>query len=300
MSIQADLLTLILKEFVNNKKKFRDQVAKMQFDQPDIDMPEPPARLHNKYNISKKVLFNRNIFIIENKSPITILYVHGGAYVHKLNKRHWWFIERLIECLNCNIVIPDYPLSPESNYKTTFEFMTQLLSEIEITANGSKTVFMGDSSGGGLTLALVEKMLRDNKKLPDEVILLSPWLDIRLNNPEISKYVDKDPLLDLESLRTVGKIYAAGTDLSSYLLSPINGLLKGLPPIRLFICTNDILFPDSQRAVKLCNDLDIPIENYIYNNLFHCWMLTKLPESENVLGKITNIINGKVEQNGNK
>ncbi len=43
---------------------------------------------------------------------------------------------------------------------------------------------MGDSAGGGLALALEEKLSQEEIEMPEKTILISPWLDTRLTNPK--------------------------------------------------------------------------------------------------------------------
>ena len=47
---------------------------------------------------------------------------------------------------------------------------------------------MGDSSGGGISLALAQRLREDGYDQPGHVVLLSPWLDATLSNPEIAEF----------------------------------------------------------------------------------------------------------------
>jgi acetyl esterase/lipase len=107
-------------------------------------------------------------------------------------------------------------------------------------------ILMGDSSGGGFALALAQNLRVENIKLR-QLILLSPWLDITLTNPLI-KYLDpEDPFLEAESLKQAGTLYSKGINADHYLLSPINGSLKGLGKISVFIGSKDLLVADARR-----------------------------------------------------
>ncbi len=46
---------------------------------------------------------------------------------------------------------------------------------------------MGDSAGGGLALALAELAAEQNEELPSKVILISPWLDTKMENVNIDE-----------------------------------------------------------------------------------------------------------------
>ena len=69
---------------------------------------------------------------------------------------------------------------------------------------------MGDSSGGGMALGLADALREEGIEQPDEIIALSPWLDIANENPEIPDLEPLDPMisqigLNLASEYWVGK-----------------------------------------------------------------------------------------------
>jgi acetyl esterase/lipase len=94
---------------------------------------------------------------------------------------------------------------------------------------------MGDSAGGGFALALAQALLEKELPQPGNIILISPWLDITMTNPEIPAFEEKDPMLAVYGLAEIGKVYAGNTDPGHYMLSPINGPVVGLAPITLFM-----------------------------------------------------------------
>ena len=57
---------------------------------------------------------------------------------------------------------------------------------------------MGDSSGGGIGLALVQRLREEGREQPANIVLLCPWLDASLSNPEVTVYDKIDPFLDME------------------------------------------------------------------------------------------------------
>ena len=67
---------------------------------------------------------------------------------------------------------------------------------------------MGDSAGGGLSLALLEKISQEDIKMPKKTILISPWLDVRMDNPKIEQVKEQDKKLNKEALKIAGLAYA--------------------------------------------------------------------------------------------
>lgn len=53
-------------------------------------------------------------------------------------------------------------------------------------------ILMGDSAGGGFVLALAQFMKQEEVPQPSQLILLSPWLDLSLSNPNIKEIDPSD------------------------------------------------------------------------------------------------------------
>ncbi|GEO07156.1 hypothetical protein AAE02nite_48200 [Adhaeribacter aerolatus] len=235
----------------------------------------------------------RNVFNLGPKHQCAgkhILYLHGGAYVQNFKKPHWDFLALLVKEINCTITAPDYPLAPAFTYVETFAMVEALYQEMILKVNPADFILMGDSAGGGLGLALAQKMKADQVNQPSQIILLSPWLDLTLSNPDIVTIDPKDSFLEVESLQTVGKVYAGDTNPDCYLLSPINGLLEGLGKISIFIGTKDILLADARKFKTLAESKGVCINYYEYADMVHVWMLLNFPESKKAKQQIMDLV----------
>lgn len=290
-SIQSRLFNFLLKS-VTKKKIFRKQFASGE--SIFYNSPEPPRQMLKTFHVHKFKINNRNVFTIRSKnksqSEKHILYLHGGAYVQSFLTFHWSFMARLIKETNCTITAPDYPLAPDNTYKESFAMLTTLYSQLLSTTDSHHFIFMGDSSGGGFALALAQEMQNLYIKQPDQIILLSPWLDITLSNPYIKEIDAILPFLGIEELRKVGKAYAGGTSPDHHLLSPINGSLEGLGKISVFIGTRDILVADTRKLKSLAESKRIAINYFEYEEMIHVWMFLNFPESKKARQQIIDLV----------
>ena len=112
---------------------------------------------------------------------------------------------------------------------------------------------MGDSAGGGLSAALTEQFKADGIRLPDELILLSPWVDISMENEQIKEYEALDPFLTPTPLIICAEYWKGDLDVHDPRVSPTYGDLKGIRNVTVFSGTAEILYPDS---VKFFRKLD--------------------------------------------
>ena len=208
---------------------------------------KPPRMMENMFNISSENIFNRNVWEIsplKDSKKQHIFYLHGGAYAASFTPGHWFMIGALVDKLKYTVIAPDYPLVPEHQVEDVFEMIAPAYKNLIDRVGARNVTLMGDSSGGGLTLALAQYCHENNIEQPARLILLSPWLDISMENPEILEIDKFDPILNIKGLIDAGNAYAGNMDKHHYMVSPLFGSLEGLPPITLFIGNNDILMPD--------------------------------------------------------
>ena len=241
----------------------------------DIETNEPEKE-KQICEIKTEQYKNRKVFIVtpkEEKSNIKILYFHGGAYAAEATEKHWEFIQKLALDTKATIIMPDYPLIPKYNYKDVFEMVEPLYREIIEEVDSENLIVMGDSAGGGLGLALMEKVSLEDMEIAKKLILISPWLDVRLTNPEIENVQNKDEELDRKNLKLAGIAYAGEDGINSYLVNPIDGDLSKLNNITIFAGTNDILNPDAHLMQEKAKKQGVSIELIEYESAAHNWII---------------------------
>ena len=132
---------------------------------------------------------------------------------------------------------------------------------------------MGDSAGGGLALGLYEKITQDNIETPAKTILISPWLDVRLENDNIKDVEKNDTILNKETLKLAGIAYAGNDGINSYMVNPIDGDLSKIENVEIFIGTYDILNPDCKLLKEKANEVGKDIEIKEYDQAKHIWLV---------------------------
>ncbi len=224
-----------------------------------------------------------------------LLYLHGGSYVTTFTRQHWNFLARLAETTQTAIIAPDYPLAPQQRwsdaYRMLFVLWEKLIAKVAPGHMGFGHVgLMGDSAGGGLALGFAQALRDARQALPTMVVMLSPWLDVTLENPEIKQLSPLDPFLNVEALRVAGRAWAAGSNPRRYEISPIYGRLNNLPPLSLFVGTKDILLADCRKLWNMCAVTGTHLDYYEYEHMMHVWMLMPIRESGYATEQIAGIL----------
>lgn len=189
------------------------------------------------------------------------------------------------------MVIPDYPLAPESTCVEVHHFAETLYQDILAKYPSTRITLMGDSAGGGLALGLNQRLMAKGHKTPDQIILLSPWLDVTMSRPDIPMVDAKDKILSIDGLQKAGQYYAGKMEVKDFRVSPIYGNMSGLCPVSVFIGTHDLLWPDSKRFREKLEFYGVGYRYFEYPGMFHDWMgVTRLKEAKDVVSKIAGIL----------
>lgn len=289
-SLQSQVFKWMLK--VSN---FRTIVEKKASKQTSGSKKEfVPQRIKRSYSINQQKINANELVTFERKERVSknhIIFFHGGAYIFGASPNHWKLAEKIVKKSFCRMTLVDYPLAPEHDYKETFSMVSETYDMLIKQYSEDSLILMGDSAGGGLALAFTQKLIAEkHKKLPAKIILLSPWLDISMSNPEIKHLESSDYILTINMLRNAGKKYANGENQNYYLLSPINGNLKDLPNTIVFYGTEELFYADCHRLKSMTDPNSQGIIFREYQKMPHDWAIFPIPESNQVVHEICEFI----------
>lgn len=255
---------------------------------------EIPAKVMDQCDVlHRKSSTGRTIWELKKKNSTPqryIFFLHGGGFVANVTKYDWAFLNNIIQHTGVGIVVPDYPLVPASNHKNVFDMVVPAYEDLLQQVGAENVTLMGFSAGGGLTFSLAQYVRNNQFPNPAQIILLSPLLDGTLMNPEIPIIDKYDPYIDVEGFRKAISIYAANTNTTHYMISPIYGTLEGLAPIHLFAGTHEVLVSDARKLVALAKEKKLALNYYEYNKMYHAWIFLNMPEAQDVFNKLMHIL----------
>ena len=292
-SIPSKLIELILKlvPFKNPETKKEMEKARLKSAKPFI----LSSSLKKKY-LAEPSEHYRDTYILESKtnhSDTIILYFHGGAYWYQPAFVHFKFVRKLVDKTNSTAIFPIYPKAPaytvEDVYQMIYPMYKDLIENQHISPEN--VIFMGDSAGGGLALALAEYLKTKNMPAPRDIIMISPWLDLSNNNPEIEKIEPLEPLLNKDRTRKMAEVYAGNLSVKDFRVSPIWGDFSNTGHISIYQGTHDLHVADSRKLAALAKERGIPLDYYEYPKMNHIFPLLPIPEAEDAVNKIVKTIN---------
>jgi triacylglycerol lipase len=206
-----------------------------------------------------------------------VVAIHGGAFIFPPSIFHWIDYSVMSNMSGATIEVPIYPLLQQGGTAgTVVPLMADFISSQTALHGTSRVSVIGDSAGGNLALAAVESMLASPSApaLPGAMVLLSPWLDLTMTNPNIG-YV-QDPLLPVLGAQLIGKSWAGGLDVTNPLVSPLYGSLSGLPPTYVYSGSLDILSPDVLVLQQHAVSDHAPFNFILASGQIHDWIILTL------------------------
>ena len=224
----------------------------------------------------------------EDDTKPVVLYIHGGAYVNNFSLPHWRAMAEWAETTGCGMMIPNYPLLFRYTAKDAHPLMLQLYRQLQERFSAKRILVMGDSAGGGFSLALAQEIQQtDSLDLPSRLILISPWVDVLGGDDALQEY---DTFLNNEVLRHVGADWAGELDPRDPIVSPLYGDMQALPPTDLFTGTWEVFYTD---IVKTCDKMKaagVDVSLHVKEKMGHVYPLWPCPEGKDARKEIAKII----------
>lgn len=242
---------------------------------------EPPASLA-KLDITRTSVEGWPVFhMAPGRAPTgEIVYLHGGCYVFEIDPVQWRFITRLAHEAGVRVTIPLMPLAPEGTASTIVPRVAAIVADLVAGHGADRVSIVGDSSGGGMALA-VALALRDRGVAPlRSTVLISPWLDISGTDPRLAEIAPRDPWLAVPGTHAAGELYRAELPEDHPWVSPIHGDLSGLGPLTLFSGTRDILNADAVRLVAAARAAGHPLDYHEGAGMIHNYPILPMPEGD--------------------
>ena len=223
-------------------------------------------------------------------NPERILYLHGGSYITQAITGHWFFLSQIAAKLDIQAMMPAYPLAPDHQFEETYKLLDHLYTRLSEEMDLDDLTIMGDSAGGGLAAGFCEHLAQTGRRQPGHLILLSPWLDISMSNPDMAEIEPNDPMLGIYGLREMGRLWAGDTDPKDYRLSPLFGDVSGLRSVLMFTGTREIFYPDIWMFYQKLKAAGVFCEFHIGDGLNHVYPIYPIPEGALAEQRICEVI----------
>lgn len=221
-----------------------------------------------------------------------LVYAHGGGWVGEIASQHWQLAARIAAQTHLVVTVPIYPLIPFGTAAQVVPRFAELVTAAD--KRYGPTFLAGDSAGGQIALSTALH-LRDAGHTVPRTILISPALDLTLENPQIDAVLRRDPWLGRDGGLVFGRMWSGELSMKDPLVSPLFGELGGLGPITLFTGTDDILNPDARLLEAKARAAGVDLDYHEEPGLVHVYPLTPSAEGATARRRIITILRTELD-----
>src|SRR5215831_1753727 len=211
----------------------------------------------------------------------TILYMHGGGWIHGNAGTHDRLVRELAVGVNAAVVFVEYTRSPEAHYPVAIE--QAYAAARWVTKNGeahglnaSRMAVAGDSVGGNMTaaLAIVARQRGDVAFVHQSMYY--PVTDAAQDTDSYIEFAE-GPFLTAKSMAWFWDAYcpdeAQRTDITASPLRATLEDLEGLPEAFVIVDENDVLRDEGEAYARKLTEAGVRTTSVRYNGILHDFMM---------------------------
>jgi monoterpene epsilon-lactone hydrolase len=219
-----------------------------------------------------------------------ILHIHGGWFNWGSAKAFRNLVGHLTIHAGAVAFAPDYRLAPEYPFPAAPDDVRTCYAGL-IELGFKKIAVSGDSAGGNLALGLLLSLKAsqlDSQTVPVAGVALSPVTDLSLSGASWTTRAAADPYFTQSQAAELVQSYLNGTDPGNPAASPLRADLSGLPPIRVHVGDDEVLFDDSVRLVERARAAGVDAQLDVWEGMVHGFLgsVGNLSASTQALQKI--------------
>ena len=210
----------------------------------------------------------------------TVFYFPGGAYLNEPNAQQTTMAARCAKETGSEVVLMVYPRAPVYDCADAYQACISFIQSYVEENSCGKIVFMGDSAGGGLALGMAEELRNRGIGGPEELILISPWVDVTMSNEDMTTFQENDPMLGIDGMRRIGEVWADELSPEDPRVSPLYGDVSGLGRVTLTAGTWEVFYPDILLLAQKLKDAGTDCDLIVGERMIHCYPICPIPEAK--------------------
>ena len=201
-----------------------------------------------------------------------ILYLHGGGYVICSLESHRHLVAEAGRAAGMRTLAIDYRLAPEHPFPAPVEdTVAAYRFLLDSGFKPDRIALAGDSAGGGLVIGALLAIREAGLTLPACGWCISTWVDMEALGHSYIDRAESDPTVQRPTIQMMAQWYMGDGDPRHPHASPINGDLRGLPPLFIQVGSVETLLDDSIALARKAGIAEVPVELQIWPEMIHIW-----------------------------
>jgi len=223
-----------------------------------------------------------------------LVHLHGGAYTGGGGSGASWEAIRVSAISQMRTVAIDYRMPPEFPYPAAIDDAMSVWRKLVQSNKSARLGVFGTSTGGAMTLLMVQRAKKERLPLPGAIFAGTPWADMSKTGDSYftNAYVDNVTPTYEGGLQASALLYANGRDLKDPGLSPIYGDFTRFPPTLLVAGTRDLFLSNTVRVHVRLLESGTEAKLVVLEGQSHAQYLFSetAPESHFVINQVVNFM----------
>jgi acetyl esterase/lipase len=209
----------------------------------------------------------------DSDSARVLMFFHGGGYCSGSIKSHRRLVTEAGRAAAMRTLAVGYRLAPEHPFPAAHDDAMTAWRFLRAQGIAAEHIAVGgDSAGGNLTIALIDRLRARGEAQPACAWLVSPWTDLTLSGATLATKDAVDPLIHKDYLEELAAAYApAPLDRRDPLISPLFADLRGFPPTLIQVGSAETLLADATRFAAAAGSADAAVTLEIWPHMIHAW-----------------------------
>lgn len=208
-----------------------------------------------------------------------VIHLHGGMFALGSINSYRAMISHLSKNLNLPVIYIEYSLAPEKPYPVAINEIVKVYNELRKKYPGYKFSITGDSAGGALAIELVYKTIEEKVPAPGCVVLISPWVDLKTQNPSYVTKQAVDPILSKKTLRDHAVLYNPKNIKQA---DPSELKFKSFPPIFVLVGSDEVLLDDAKNFYTYIKPVQKKAKLKEFEGQKHVWLVSDIASKASV------------------
>jgi acetyl esterase/lipase len=204
-----------------------------------------------------------------------LLFFHGGGYCSGSIRSHRRMVTEARRAAQARTLAVGYRLAPEHPFPAAFDDALAAWHFLRNQGIAAEHIAIGgDSAGGGLTVALINRLRSAGDEQPACAWLVSPWTDLTMSGSTLASKDAADPIIHNHYLGELADAYLpAGFDREDPRVSPLYSDLNGFPPTLIQVGSDETLLDDAVRFAAAAGAANVAVTLEIWPYMIHAWPL---------------------------
>lgn len=198
-----------------------------------------------------------------------LVHLHGGGYVAGAGNVGTFEGIMMAGYARTQVVTVDYRMPPDHPYPAAVDDAIEVWKALIKRNEPKKMAIFGTSSGGGLTLSIIQRAIAEGLPLPAAIAPGTPWSDLSQTGDSYFINAGIDLLRYQGSLEVMARLYAGELDLKDSRVSPVYGDFSGFPPAILTSGTRDLFLSNTVRVNQKMREAGVQTRLQVFEGQTH-------------------------------